>query len=165
MARKPYTIWDEIDRMQAELNSLFGNFSSISPWMRFNDRPLLLGPKGSDKNELVKYRSAMGDMIETDSEFLVNLEIPGVSKQDIKINVDDDGIEVKAERKNEFEKEDKKKGTYSAVRSVMGFYRHLRLPENVEVKRIAAKYKDGVLELKLPKSKKLEKKGFEVKIN
>jgi HSP20 family protein len=167
MKPRKHTIWDEINRMQDELDSLFGNFGSMTPWMRFTDHPLLTAPGSAESSDQtpIKFRNALCDVCETDTDFLVNVEIPGVNKEDIRINVEDGSIEIKAERKQELKKEDKKTGSYSAATSAIGFYRHLGLPENVEVKKIAAKYKDGILELKLPKAASAQKKGFEVKVD
>lgn len=150
------TIWDEMRRMQQEMDSLFdGFFGRTSP-----ERQLL---PGKTDTSLQAYKRPLVDVYETDNEVVVSAELPGVNKDDIKINITDDSVELKAETKHETKVEDKKKGFYRFERSHSGFYRKMPLPEGAIPDKAEASYKDGVLELKMPKAEE-KKKGREIKI-
>lgn len=101
------------------------------------------------------------DIKETDKEVIVSLDMPGVDKKDIEINIRDDLVEVKAEKKHDVKVE--KKGMFRQERSYTGYHRVLTLPCAVKEEKAGAEYKDGVLtitlpkkEAKLPKAKKIE---------
>ncbi len=100
------------------------------------------------------------DIYETDNEIVLKAEIPGVSKEDIKIEVQDGVITLKGEKK--VEKEVKEENYHRIERAYGSFQRSFSLPSNVDRDRIKAAYKDGVLEVVLPK--KEEAKPREVKI-
>ena len=164
MARR-YTIWDELRRMQDEMDRLFEAFFRNEPIGWGGSTPLLAGPNSSAAVQTSDYRQPLADMWETDDEVITTVELPGVDKQDIKINATEDGIEVKVEKKDERKEEDKKKGRYRLERSYSGFYRYIALPENIDPNKINASYKNGVLELRMPKVEKEKRKGREIKVN
>jgi HSP20 family protein len=94
------------------------------------------------------------DVKEDDKTFTVHAEIPGVKKEDIQIDIDDDQVSLRAEARRETESEkDSKKGekvVYSE-RSYGMTSRSFTLPAHVDAKGAKAEYKDGVLSLTLPK--------------
>jgi len=159
--KRRYNIWDEMRRMQEQMDSLFSNFFSFEPF----GSDFLLEDK-SGKGDLVtsNYRTPASDIYETDKEFVAEIDMPGVEKGDIKVNVTKDGIEVKAEKKHEVKEEDKKKGMYRLERSYAGFYRSFGLPANVDANKAEAEFKNGVLKIKVPKLKVEEKKKKLLKI-
>lgn len=128
--------------MREQMDSLFESFTP-----EVVGRPLLAGPDVPATN----YRQALSDVYEEDDEVVAKLELPGVDKKDIKVNATEDGIDVQVERKDELEK--KEKGVTRYERSYSGFYRHLSLP-GADTSKAEASYKDGVLELRMPKSEK-----------
>ena len=150
------TMLDELFRMREEMDSLFENFFTESP-----KRSLLAGPD----NSVAKMRKPLMDIYEEDNNYIVKADLPGYDKEDIKLNLKDGVLEIKAENKNENELEDKKKGTYNFERSYSGYYRKITLPENTDEEKIDAEYKNGVLKLKLPKIKEIKAKGKQIKIN
>lgn len=144
---KRHTIWDEIRRMQRDMDSLFNDFF-------YTENPYLLeGNKDSKKEiaSLENYREPICDVKEDKENYNLSLEIPGSRKEDIKINVNDNILEIKVEHKKEDKKEDKEKGYYSYSKSYSGFYRSFSLPRNIDKDNINAEYKDGILHLKIPK--------------
>ncbi len=150
-----YTIWDELRRMQHQMDAMFENFfESSGPSSHY------LLPRASNKNDVVvsTYREPVSDIYETEKEIIAEIEIPGVDKKDIQVNVDSNGIDVKAETKTESKHEDKKKGMYRFERNYSGFYRHFSLPNNVNTEKATAEYKDGVLKVVVPKLKVEESK-------
>ena len=90
---------------------------------------------------------------ETDKELVITVELPGVDEKDVEVTLSEDMMTIKGEKKAE--KEEKKEGYYMAERSYGAFSRSLRLPYAVDEKKVAAKFKDGVLTITLPKPKEV----------
>jgi HSP20 family protein len=90
------------------------------------------------------------DVKEDDKAFTVKADIPGVKKEDIQIDIDDDQVSLRAEAKQEKEEKNGEKVVYSE-RSYGMVSRSFTLPTSVDEKNVKAEYKDGVLNLMLPK--------------
>jgi len=101
------------------------------------------------------------DVNEDDKAFTVRADIPGVKKEDIKVDIDDDQISVRAEVKREKEEKKGEKVVYSE-RSYGMVSRSFTLPTAVDAKGAKAEYKDGVLNLTLPKKSNGSAKRIEV---
>jgi len=92
------------------------------------------------------------DVIENETSYEVQLAVPGVSKEDFKIEVNDNYLTVSGERKFTNEKSEK---NYRSIETQYGsFSRSFTLPENVDGTKINAKYNNGILELVIPKDEK-----------
>ncbi len=91
------------------------------------------------------------DVIDEGTQFRVKLDVPGVKKNEIKLQVTDNSLEVSAEHKES--SEEKKKNYLRKERSQVSYYRALPLSENVISGQVKAKLVDGVLDITLPKSK------------
>ena len=102
------------------------------------------------------------DISETDKEFTIKAELPEVKKEDVKVNVENGQLTISGERKQE--KEEKGKKFHRIERSYGSFMRSFTLPENVDAAGIKAAFKDGMLNLSLPKTAKAKPKTTEVKI-
>lgn len=90
------------------------------------------------------------DVRETETDFIVRAELPGVGKDDIKLNVINNTLVVRGEKKQETEE---KKGSWHHVERTYGaFERTFALPSAVSADKIKARFKDGVLEIVLPKA-------------
>lgn len=147
-------IFDEMRRMQEQMDNLFDNFFMDNPRKNF----YLDNPNNKQISNLSNFREPICDMYETDKEIITEIELPGIDKKDIKVNVSENEIEIKTETKNENKIEDKKKGMYKLERSYSGFYRKFNLPENANANNAEADYKNGILKIKVPK-KKIEHKN------
>ena len=90
------------------------------------------------------------DVKEDDQAFTVKAEIPGVKKEDIQVDIDDDHVSLRAEVKKEKEEKKDEKVVYSE-RAYGMVSRSFTLPADVDAKGAKAEYKDGVLNLILPK--------------
>jgi len=90
------------------------------------------------------------DVKEDDKSFTVKADIPGVKKEDIQIDIEDDHISLRAEVKQEKEEKKDEKIVYSE-RAYGMVSRSFTLPVDVDAKAAKAEYKDGVLNLTLPK--------------
>lgn len=146
------------------MDSMFRNFFNSEPLIGSD---MLLEDNTGKKGDLVSsnFVAPDSDLYETDKKIVAEIDMPGVDKKDIKVNVNKDSIEVKAEKKHEMKQEDKKKGMYRFERSFSGFYRNFALPSNVDAEKAEAEYKDGVLKVTVPKVQVEEsrKKLLEVK--
>jgi HSP20 family protein len=103
------------------------------------------------------------DIKETPEEFVIKAELPEVNKDDVKVSIDDGVLSIRGERK--FEKEDKGKTYHRIERAYGTFMRSFSIPENVDEKKLLATYKDGVLEVHLPKTPVTKPKAIEVKVS
>jgi len=96
------------------------------------------------------------DVAETEKEFEIQFHLPGMKKENININVDNDRLTVSGERKFENEKKER---NYHKVESHYGtFSRSFYLPDSVNAEKIDASYKDGILTVTVPKDVKKESK-------
>ncbi len=102
------------------------------------------------------------DISETEAEYLIKAELPEVRKEDVKVTVENGVLTLQGERRQE--KEEKGKKFHRVERSYGSFVRSFSLPESVEEGAVKAEYKDGVLNLHLPKSEKVKPKAIDVKV-
>ena len=100
------------------------------------------------------------DMYEEDGKIVVETELPGMKKDDIKIELDGDTLTIRAEKK---EKVKKDAGHHTRERFFGEYYQSLTLPYPVDEEKIEARYLDGVLEVTLPKGKEVQARKIEVK--
>jgi len=102
------------------------------------------------------------DILESDKTYELQFALPGFNKEDFVIDVDDSVLTVSGERKFEEEKTEK---TFRSVQTSYGsFKRSFSLPENVNAKKIEAKYNNGILEIVIPKDEtKIVKTNITVK--
>ena len=148
---EPTTRWNpfkEIEDMEKRLSSFFGR------------TPV----PGGDKKEAITVAewSPLVDISEDEKEYLIKAEVPEMKKEEIKINVHDDVLAISGERK--YEKEEKGKKYQRVERAYGSFVRSFTLPEDADVSKVSAEYKDGVLKVHLPKSEKAKPKAIEVKV-
>jgi HSP20 family protein len=90
------------------------------------------------------------DIFERDSKLVVRADLPGMTKDDVKVDVTEDAVVIEGERKYEHEEDDK--GVYRSERSYGHFYREIPLPEGVKTENATANFKNGVLEVTLDAS-------------
>ena len=126
--------WMDIDRsienLRNDMEKAFSSFPSIS---------------------MPKMPEASCDVIDEGNQFRVKMDVPGVQKKDINLNVTDNSLEVSAEHKEE--SEEKKKNYLRKERSHVSYYRTLPMSEDVVSGKVKAKHTDGVLDITLPKAK------------
>ena len=92
------------------------------------------------------------DIYENEKAFELHVSVPGVNKDDFKLDLNENYLTVSGERK--FTKE-KKEGNFHSVETQFGsFSRSFALPDNVDANKISAKYNNGILEVTLPKDEK-----------
>ena len=103
------------------------------------------------------------DVEETDKEFQIKAEMPGVKKEDVHVSYDNGILTIKGEKREE--KSEGKKGKKHRKECFYGsFSRSFTLPDSIKLEEIDASYKKGVLSLTLPKSEEVTSKSKEVEI-
>ena len=101
------------------------------------------------------------DISETEKDYVVTAELPGIDAKDIDVTLTEGVLTVKGEKKHETE--DKGKDYHRIERRYGSFHRSFRIPKMVKTENIDSSFKDGVLVLTLPKSEESETKKIEVK--
>ena len=104
------------------------------------------------------------DLHEADNSYTVRAEIPGVKKEDIDVTVHDGVLTINAE--SHYENEEKEEGRVIRQERRYGKYvRSIRLGKDVDESNVKANYKDGVLELELPKVEEVKPKKIAIEVN
>jgi HSP20 family protein len=102
------------------------------------------------------------DIRETGDNLIITAELPGMGKDDVKVNYEDGVLTIRGEKKQEHEHKD---ANYHRVERSYGvFERSFRLPSRVAVEKIEAKFKDGVLHLTLPKAEEARPKQIQINV-
>ena len=141
-------IFEEFRRLRREMDRLFERFSKEF--------------KEFGKPIEFEFREPLLDIREKDDMLIARVELPGVEKKDIVLNLTEDSFEIKVERKKEERVE--KEGYLKSERTYKGFYRKMTLPAKIIPEKAEATYKDGILEIKMPKAEKKVEKPRRVEI-
>lgn len=102
------------------------------------------------------------DIYETEDKIVLKAELPEVDKKDVDIKVDDNTLTIQGERK--FDKETKKENYHRIERAYGKFSRSFSLPNTIDKEKIKATYKDGILELIMPKKEETKPKQISVEL-
>ena len=146
---------DRFDQMMAEVWAR--PFSGLFPSF-----PSLLRPSRALLGESLTLRVPAVDLYEGKEEVVLKAEVPGLSKEDIKIDLTDSMVTISGEKKKE---EEVKEEAYTySERSYGSFSRSLQLPCAVKADKVKATFKNGILEVKLPKTEDAKKRHITVKI-
>ena len=101
------------------------------------------------------------DVEEKDDEIIIQAEIPGLDKDDFKVEIADDRLILRGQKK--LENEERGRGYYYAERRFGAFTRMITLPSEVDVKKVSAKYKNGLLRVVLQKTRNENARRIEVR--
>jgi HSP20 family protein len=145
--------WDpfrEIEEMRNQFTRLLG------------DRRPLRRDGGSEALELTDWLPPV-DITEDSKEYTVKAELPGLTKENVKVTVEGGVLEITGERKEEKEEKDKKH--HRIERSYGSFRRSFTLPEDSSGEKVTADFKDGVLKVHLAKDQTAKTKSVEVKVS
>ena len=128
----------------------------------FNDFDPFLGSRRSVFRDDLDLMPAL-DIRNTEKEFEVTVDLPGVDKKDLDVALEDGVLTIKGEKKGE--KREEKNGYTYYERRLGRFERRIRIPEAIDAGKLKAEYKDGVLTLSAPKMKEIkpEPKKIEIK--
>jgi HSP20 family protein len=143
---KPWVPWEStlgfpfFNRLSRDFDAMFNRFGFERPF--FENMPTVWNPEM--------------EIFTKEGNFCVKLDVPGMKKEDITVEVAEDHLVLRGERKQE--KEEKKEGFYKTERTYGSFYRAVPLPEGVNPELAKATMHDGVLEVAMPMAKVEEKK-------
>ena len=138
----------ELEDLSKGLNQWFG-------------QPLMRRLKEDDGASFVDWAPAL-DVEETDKEYLIKADLPAIKKDDVKIAIDHGMLTLEGERKHE--KEEKGRKFHRVERSYGRFMRRLELPMDVDEQKVAAEFKEGVLNVHLPKAASAKPRAIDVKV-
>jgi HSP20 family protein len=127
----------ELSSLQSEMNRLFNTVF---------DAPA--GGGNGSGSVLRRWVPAM-DLVESGDHFVLRADLPGMSEEDIEIELEDGTLTVSGERKAEHE--EREEGFHRVERSFGAFSRSLTLPKGVDADAVSAKFDRGVLEIRIPK--------------
>ena len=127
---------DEVDRWFDDVRRTFEDRFWGGPLERLNDAGL-------------RVREPLVDLIDEGNAFVVRAELPGLSKDDVDLNVTADDLEIRAEARGS--REEKEKDYFYQERTYQALQRVLRFPEEVKPDLASAALKDGLLEVRIPK--------------
>jgi len=156
MARNPMTPFrpggglfpgDPFLSLHREMNRLFDDV------FRGAALPAASGSQG--QGDVGAFVNASMNVSETDKEFRITAELPGVTEQDIAVSLDDDVLTIRGEKK--FERKDEKENFHFVERSYGTFQRSLRLPYAVDSEQVQASFENGVLTVTVPKTGRQER--------
>lgn len=126
----------EMHRLQHRIDQMFEDFFNLpSSTELFSSAPML------DEGF-----TPLCDCDETDTHYLLNFDLPGVKKDEVKIDLKDNQLSVSGERKSESKSKQGRERFYGS------FYRSFTLPSNIDADKIEANFENGVLQVSIPKT-------------
>ncbi len=142
LARSPFR---RLERLEHEMEEMFTRAFGAFPWRVERDEGWMPAIDLVDKND----------------ELIVRADLPGLEEKDIEVTVQDGTLTIRGERKEE--KKEKGEEVYRSERWIGACYRGLPLPSGVDADKVKATFKNGVLEVHLPKTTESKAKKIEVK--
>jgi HSP20 family protein len=103
------------------------------------------------------------DIIETETAYEITADLPGLSKEDVKVHIENGVLTISGDKKTAIEKRDKNK-YYHFERNYGKFTRSFSLPDHVDSASIDARYNNGVLDISIRKTEEAKPKTIEVKV-
>lgn len=146
---------------------VFGELATTDPFRRLRERMNRLfderfGPPAFPEEMTLAAWTPSCDVYETDGEIVVKAELPEVKKDDVKVSIDGNMLEIRGERK--FSEETKRENYHRIERCYGQFTRSFTLPTTVDANKINAEFKEGMLKVTLPKREEAKPKQVEVKV-
>jgi len=137
--------------LQREMNHLFDDFF----------RGFDLEPIGAGEGRYAGFSPSI-DVHESNEAVTIKAEIPGIDEKDVEVLVSDDAVTIKGEKKEE--QEDKGKDYYHLERTYGSFHRVIPLPRGINLEKVEATFKNGLLSVKLPKTEEARTQGKKIPI-
>jgi len=144
----------ELLNVEREMNKLFNSFGSRFGLMDTNNN--------NDEYENAVW-APLTDISEDKDNYIIKLDLPGVSKEDVKISYLDGQLSISGERKQE--KETRELKFHRVERTYGRYYRSFTLPGAINEEKIDAEFKNGQLQITVPKAEEAKPKEISIKIN
>jgi HSP20 family protein len=125
----------ELNTIQSEMNRLFNSFFEA--------------PAPDNGGSTARRWVPAMDLVETEDDLVLRADLPGLSEDDVNIEVEDNTLTISGERKTE--REERKEGYFRVERASGSFARSLTLPEGIDPEKVRASFDRGVLEIRIPK--------------
>jgi HSP20 family protein len=147
-------------------------FTDVSRWERDMDRMMedFFGrrarswwPENWFRREEMDVRAPALDVFEDKDDVVVKAELPGMDKENIEVNLTDNMLTIKGEKKKQ--EEIKEENYYRSERSYGSFVRSVELPKAVHSDKVKASFKNGILEVRAPKTEEAKAKEIKVKVD
>jgi HSP20 family protein len=136
--------WSALRDLETHMNRLFKDSSAMTNWPAFDWAPA-------------------ADLRETADAYHLDVDVPGLKKEEIELSVVDNYVTIKGERKHE--KKEEKEGYHLYERHYGSFHRSFEIAGGFDPNKIEARYDNGVLHLTIPKREETKPKQIEVKVN
>lgn len=137
-SRNPFEIFDEMNR-----------------WMERAQEPSFARDSG--------FQSIVADFHEDEGRYVLTMDLPGMKKEDIQIELNDKVLTVSGERKRHSFKKDESASSSRRTEGSYGFFqRSFALPSSIDAGKVEAHYQDGVLELMIPKAEEAKARRIEI---
>jgi HSP20 family protein len=144
-----------LDHFVDEVNRVFDDFGLGRGWLSQR-------PAGSPRPSKAEAWMPEVEVFHRDYELVVRADLPGVSKDDVKVDVAEDRLTIQGERK--WERDEEREGLYRSERSYGRFYRGIRLPEGTITDQAKATFRNGVLEITMPAPPEHARRGRRLEI-
>lgn len=141
-----------VNRFAEEMDRIFGNFG----FGRSQLAPHGWGEMGQ------ALWSPQLEVFERDGKLVVRADLPGLNKNDVKVDINDNGLTIHGERRQEHE--ENRAGYRHSERSYGSFYRTIPLPEGVDAEQAQANFRNGVLEITMPAPQREERRGRQIEV-
>jgi HSP20 family protein len=133
----PFAPFSMMNRFAEEMERMFEDFGLGRSWLRAG-----MGEMGQ------AIWSPQVEIFERGGQFIVRADLPGLTKDDVKVDITDEALTIQGERKQEHEED--REGWHRSERSYGSFYRSIPLPEGIKADEAKANFRDGVLEISIP---------------
>jgi len=151
--------WHPFESLHQEIDRLFDDFGLGFRWPSgrslFATQPLF-------RREMTWPKMPAVDIVESEKAYEITADLPGMDEKNIEVKVTDGVLTMKGEKREE--KEEKQKDYYLQERSFGSFQRSFELPESVDLDKIEASFKKGVLIVKLPKKAEVQKPAKKIEV-
>ena len=142
-----------VSRFSQEMDRLFEDFGGLGSGLMPSNLADSFASTWSPQTEVFK----------RDGDLVIQTDLPGMSKDDIDVTIEDEQITIRGERRNENEQTGE--GFYHTERSYGSFYRSFPIPQNVNADEAKANFKNGVLEISMPLPEDTKQKGRKIEIS
>jgi HSP20 family protein len=156
--------WEPFAHLREEMDRLFDDFTSGWPWSssRRRRRAMLEPFRGTSFG----WGTAMAavDVVDKEKEIQVRAELPGMDENDIDVRLSEGLLTIHGEKKEEREEGEEEGSYYVSERRYGSFQRSFRIPDGIDLNKVEAEFKKGVLTVTLPKTKEAQEKTRKIQI-
>ena len=150
----PWRPFMDLTRWERDMDRIMEDFFGrrMRPWW----------PERWSRREVMELEAPVVDLFEDKNDIVVKAELPGMEKENVEVKLTDHMLTIKGEKKKE--EEVKEENYYRSERSYGSFIRTLELPADVHADKVKASFKNGILEVRLPKTEEAKSKEIKVKV-